>query len=248
MKNFRTYFTLIIFIIFTKNQILTNDLCISQIPIETKVSIFRLLPEKDFLNARCVCHEWEKVCQITGIEKVHSLSHKKLDQEQGKKLVNLPFSILTLDNCILEHEALLILSQSSKYIKLDLNNTKIGNNGFRMLTKGNLTSLTSLSVSNDWIRYPGIMSLVTGNMTSLISLGLNNDTIGDPSIRALVTGKNFTSLKSLDLSGNSIGDDGGIALTAGNFPSLKSLDLSGNSIGDDVKQKLKDKFPIEIKF
>ena len=250
-KNF-IILNLIVFIIFTINHLFATELektesCISKIPIGVKARIFSLLPEKDFLKARQVCHEWNKSCQIAGTEKTIILINKKIGKEEGMMLVNLPFSILIMDNCILKYRSIIIISESNKYKKLDLNNTKIGEDGLRMISR-NLTSLTSLSVNNDEISYFGIMGLVTENLTSLTSLSLNNDTLGDTSVARLFMGKNFPCLTSLSLRGNYITAEVGSLLIAENFPCLTSLDLSENPIRNDVKQKLKNKFPIEIKF
>jgi hypothetical protein len=216
---------------------------ISQIPLEIKVDIFNLLPEKDFLIARQVCSEWNKACQICGNKKNLILENKKIDEKEANMLLNLPFSNLTFDSCILYPKSILIIAKSDKYKKLYFNNSKIGDSGLRILSK-NLKALISFSVSNDNISYLGIIGLVSGNVSSLISLSLNNDIIGNASVRRMFSEKKFTSLKSLSLSGNYIEDEVALVLTTENFPSLTSLDLSKNRISNEVKQKLMDKFII----
>lgn len=183
-----------------------------------------------------------QICHVTGAEKVLTLTRQRLHKEKVQKLVKLLFSNLIFDRCYIAHQALLLLSQSKKYRRLEFHRSNIQSEGISALARGNLSSLRSLSV-NDLIRYNGIVSLIQGNLTSLRSLSLCCDTIGDTSVRGMILANRFTSsLSSLHLCGNHIRDEGWIALLSGNFPSLTSFDLSGNPLGEVMKEKLRHAF------
>ncbi|MAY74446.1 MAG: hypothetical protein CMJ31_06925 [Phycisphaerae bacterium] len=66
--------------------------------------------------------------------------------------------------------------------------------------------------------------------SSLASLRIDNNAIGDDGARAIAD--NLTALTSLDISYNGIGFDGARAI-ADNLTALTSLDISGNSIRDE---------------
>ena len=73
--------------------------------------------------------------------------------------------------------------------------------------------------------------------SSLKTLDLSNNKIGDRGAAKLAEGiKHLTSLETLHLGLNGIADDGVVALTGGirSLTSLKTLDLSNNKIGDKV--------------
>ena len=73
------------------------------------------------------------------------------------------------------------------------------------------------------------------HLTNLQYLDLSLNSIGDDGAVAVAQGlKNAVSLQYLDLTGNCIGDDGAVAIAEGlrNAASLQTLKLAGNTIGD----------------
>jgi hypothetical protein len=171
--------------------------------IVIKVCIVNFLSDEEFLNIRLVSRDWDKICHLAGIQKILRLSRMRINKEQAQKLVKLPFSNLCFDHCTVEHQALFVISQSGKHRSLEFSHSKIRDAGLRLLSRGNLPALQSLSINHDMIRYDGVMGLVWGgNLTTLTSLSLSYVTIGDASVRGLISGKNLNSLTSLNLSGN----------------------------------------------
>jgi internalin A len=85
--------------------------------------------------------------------------------------------------------------------------------------------------------YPFTSWVQGGALTSLTSLNLSSNSIGEEGAKAIA--QSLTSLTSLDLSNNSIGDEGAKAI-AQSLTSLTSLDLSNNSIGEEGAKAILD--------
>jgi hypothetical protein len=115
-------------------------------------------------------------------------------------------------------------------VELKINKNNLGDDGAAALARdGALPSLKHLDVSENGIGPTGTTALAT--KTSLQSLVISGNRIGDDGAKAL--GK--LRLKSLTAAFAGIGDGGAIALADATIP---KLDLQDNDIGDDGAKAL----------
>ena len=111
-------------------------------------------------------------------------------------------------------------------------------------TLANLTTLTSLDVSENWIDNTGFQALARpldrlDSNTRLTSLIARKCYVGDQGLQAFVHSARSSGLTSLDVENNRISTDGLQALaTSANFQALSFLCLSENKVGDYGLQAL----------
>jgi hypothetical protein len=203
---------------------------ISHIPTEIKAEIFLFLDQKDFLRSSHVCHKWRASSQKIRDKKTLDLSGRELSEEDCEALLKAPFSTLILKGCGLKNQHAFILSKSTFFREMDLENNHISPEGVRAIATGNLTALISLNLGRNNIGIEGARAIATGQLSALTTLGLYNNDIGAEGAKAIATG-NLAALKSLDLSCNNIGAEGARAIATGNLTALNTLNLDCNRIG-----------------
>ena len=135
---------------------------------------------------------------------------------------------------------------------LNLDNNKIGNKGLIAISKALTTNtrLTNLDLVNNNIKKKGFIALAL-NLSEINLEYLNLDSNkakneGAAAIAAVL--KDNTALKTLDMSGNDIGDEGALAfadalkgMSAGNS-ALKTLKLDGHVFKESTKSELAEAF------
>ena len=115
---------------------------------------------------------------------------------------------------------------------LDLEKNHLGDFDLVVLAKSpHLVDLASLLLWNNRIGNVGLRALTTADMPALTRLDLSNNSIGDAGAIALAGSAMLGRLRILDLTGNQIGDPGGVALAQSPGSSMLTwLDLTKNPI------------------
>ena len=126
--------------------------------------------------------------------------------------------------------------------ELDLCGNDLGNGGVNLLLRSpNLGQLESLDLSFNGIGDGGVQMLANApSLTRLKSLFLNdNRTVGCAGMRALAQSEHVRQLRTLDVSGNDIGDEGLCRLAeSATLTKLHRLRIHANRVGDAGVQAL----------
>jgi hypothetical protein len=155
-------------------------------------------------------------------------SNMKLNLENIKALIkNKNVKNLNLSDIAVNDEWFKVLAESTNLEKLRLRSARgnISDNGAKLFK--NNTSLKSLDLSNNRVLTSETARALAENKT-LTELDLSNNSIDDEGAKALAAND---TLRILNLSNNSIDDEGAKALAAND--TLRILNLSDNKIGDE---------------
>ena len=136
---------------------------------------------------------------------------------------NTSLKSLNLELNFLENEGAVKLSNNRSFENLILANCEIGNEGAHALAHNN-TTLRNLNLRGNMITF-----MTFPANSSITILNLSDNSIGAAAAAVLAS---CTSLKTLILDNNNVGDEGARAFAFANGTTLKSLSLGRNNITD----------------
>jgi len=123
---------------------------------------------------------------------------------------------------------------------LDLNGSKIGDEGIALLVKSPVIKrLVKLDLRYNGISAEGARMLAKAEFPKLKNLILRHNILGDDGAEAIAQSKGFPSLEALQLGWAEVRDRGALAYINASLPKLKKLDLRGNFLAGSTKSSLK---------